>query len=108
MDWRIERLGNTVHIHGPDVKLEIDSFDQRKVRVDDKSVDSDRLFEDWRERTWNYELSPGVGLLLQMVRDAANPGGEKSWLVIYAMQWRVTWDVPDEFAEELYALREGV
>jgi hypothetical protein len=105
MEWFVERLGNTVHIHGPgSLQIEIRDFDQRKVLIEETPPDEEALFEDFRDRTWDYELSRGVGLRLNTTYDANRPGSGKSLLIIYHMTWRASWDVPGEFAEQLYAV----
>jgi hypothetical protein len=112
MEWTIERLGNTVDLLGPGgVRIETSSFDRRKVMVDEDSVEklgqSNGLFEDWRYRTWDYELSRGVGLQVLTSWDATKPNSERYYLTIYHMTWRAWWEVPGEFAEELYGLNQA-
>jgi hypothetical protein len=48
----------------------------KKVMVRQGS-DSKSLFEDWRYKTWDYEISPDVLMVLFTRWDEKNPGSER-------------------------------
>ena len=107
--WNVRWLGKLLSLHVPGGALiEIHDFDLSKVKVTEYSAEEfgqkNGLFEDWRYRFWQYEISPGVLLFLGTSWDAKQPGSERHYLEINHQAWCTKWDVPESFAEELLKL----
>ena len=108
MDWAIRRYGKDVFILGPGaLEILLRDFDPKKLRVECQSeAEQDQgLLEDLYSRSWQYLMGGRVALELTSLHDKNKPE-EK---VIYRLEIVGTavyakWDVPEEFAEKLYAL----
>jgi hypothetical protein len=75
-------MGKLLSLHGPGrVIIEITDFDLQKVMVG-QGWDSKSLFEDWRYKTWDYEISPDVLMVLFTRWDEKNPGSERHYFEI--------------------------
>jgi hypothetical protein len=110
MEWEIIRQDNDVFIAGPGaLDIALYDFDPGKVRLTEYTAEelgeTNGLFEDRRYRFWEYEMSPGVLLILFTSWDAKAPGSGRHYLELNHKGWHVRWEfVPGAFAEELHGL----
>ena len=107
MDWGVSRYGNDLFIVGPGVlTITLRNFNPGRVKVTHYTAEElggeNGLFEDLRYRFWEYEVSPGILLILYSSWDVKAPGSDRHYLEIDHGAWNSLWEhVPREFAEDI-------
>jgi hypothetical protein len=89
--WIISLSEGKLFLYGPDVEIEIKSFDPAGVTTDAGQYEGDSY------RTWAYEL-PGATLLLVSINDKSH------YLAFNGESWQAKWTVSRAFVDALVAI----